>query len=70
MGANLRVRNSGVPNFIGEKILLQSKFNLPLLDKLLADYHDRRLLDFLMYGFPIDHDGSEVSQSQGCASSI
>ena len=61
MAANIRVRNSGVPNFMGERILVQSKFNLPLLDKLLKDYQDRRVLEFLMFGFPIDHDGSPVS---------
>ena len=63
MGANLRIRNSGVPNYIGQRILVKSGFNLQLLDHLLKDYHDRQLVQLLMYGFPIDHDGSEVTQS-------
>ena len=46
-----------------ERILVQSKFNLPRLHILLKDYHDKRLLEFLMFGFPIDHDGSQVSQT-------
>ena len=40
---------------------MQSQFNLVLLDKLLQNYHDRRLLQFLMFGFPIDHDDSPVT---------
>ena len=64
MGANIRVRNSGVPNYIGQRFLWRSKFNLPLLDRLLIDYHDKRLLQFLMFGFPFDHDGSEVTRNK------
>ena len=63
MEANIKIRNSGVPNFIGEKIRAQSKFNLQKLDMLLKNYHDRRILKFLMYGFPIDHDGSDVTHN-------
>ena len=63
VGANIRISRSGVPNFIGERIKVQSTFNLVLLDRLLAEYHDKRLMQFLMYGFPIDHNGGPVSQT-------
>ena len=62
--ANIRIRNSGVPNYVGERILVKLKFNLHLLDHLSKQYHDRRILDFLMFSFPIDHDGSEVTHNE------
>ena len=43
MAANMRIRQSGVPNFVGERIMVQSGFNLVLLDKLLKDYYNRRI---------------------------
>ena len=61
VAANIHIRNSGVPNYVAEKFRVQSQFDLVLLDKLLQNYHDRRLLQFLMFGFPIDHDGSPVT---------
>ena len=64
MGANIRICNSGVPNYIGERIRVQSNFNLEKLDVMLKDYHDQRLLQFLMFGFPIDHDGSSVTHNK------
>ena len=64
MGANIRIRNSGVPNYVGEKILVQSNFNLKKIDIMLKDYHDKNLIKFLMYGFPIDHDGSKVTHNK------
>ena len=64
IGANIRIRNSGLPNYLGEKILVQSKCDIQKLDKLLSDYHDRRLLQFLMFGFPVDHKANEVTISK------
>ena len=43
--------------------MVKSNFNLPLLDSLLKDFYDKKLLKFFMFGFPIDHDGGEVSGS-------
>ena len=36
-----------------------SKWNLPLLDSLLVNYHDKEITQFLCYGFPINFYGPE-----------
>ena len=35
---------SGVPNFMGEQILVPSQFNIPLWEKDLTEYWDKQLL--------------------------
>ena len=49
-----RVKQSGVPNYIGCHIVLPSKFNFEFLYKELEHYQDRQVIDFLKFGFPVD----------------
>ena len=49
--ANL-VRKHGYPNIYGAQIPVESTWNLELLASLLADYHDKELVQFLTYGWP------------------
>ena len=61
--ANKVIRKSGVPNFMGEKILIPSQFNFGYLQEMLEDYHDRQVVELLKYGFPLSHDGKTGSKS-------
>ena len=58
------VRKSGVPNFRGAQILVQTKFNVKYLERQLKHYPDKNILLFVKFGFPVNHDRSEVSQSR------
>ena len=44
---------SGVPNHKGVRISLPSTFNWECLKVNTVDYHDKALLDYIMYGFPL-----------------
>ena len=50
------VYNTGVPNFQKARIPVCTKWNIPLLEGLLSEYHDAQILDFLVYGWPIDRN--------------
>ena len=50
------VQESGLYNFQGCRIPVGSHINIQLLDGLLTEYHDREILDFLQYGWPIERD--------------
>ena len=47
---------SGVPNYQGCKIVLPSRFQFEYLEKKLVHYKDRQVIQFLKYGFPVDHN--------------
>ena len=49
---------SGIPNYRGCRIKLPSNFNFDYLEAKLENYHDIQILEFLKFGFPVDHDGS------------
>ena len=51
------VEASGVPNFQGCKIVLDTHFNLDNWEKMLLHYHDKAVIQFLKFGFPISFDG-------------
>ena len=48
------VKKSGVYNYQGCKIPLPSNFNFEFLQKELAQYHNKQVIKFLKYGFPVD----------------
>ena len=62
--ANRRVRQSGKPNYLGERIRVPSKFNFSVLENMLSNYSIRRLIEFLKFGFPIEHNGSAVTHNR------
>ena len=49
---------SGVPNYVGCKILLPSGFHFEYLENKLVHYKDKQIIQFLRYGFPVDHNRS------------
>ena len=53
------VMNSGVHNRWGCRIPVKSNWNVNLFDSLLSEYHDREILEFLRYGFPISWEGKD-----------
>ena len=55
--ANKAVRISGKPNFSGCRIPVPSSLNLEYLEKELADYKDRAIIQLLRYGCPINYEG-------------
>ena len=59
------VRESGEPNFRGSRIPVPSDLKIPVWRELAADFPDQRVIDFLEFGFPINHDGvSEFSTTR------
>ena len=46
------VMSHGYPNVYGARIPLSSKWNLELFSTLLEGYHDREVVEFLLYGWP------------------
>ncbi len=44
---------SGVPNHLGCRILVRSKLNIGRLRETLVNYHDKLIVDFLEFGFPM-----------------
>ena len=50
------VRDTGQPNYKAAKIVVPSCFNIQYFQKFLVAYHDKKLLDYLTYGFPLSVD--------------
>ena len=48
-----QVLESCCPNYKGRHIPLAASFNLDFLRSKIHDYHDKRLLDYLTFGFPL-----------------
>jgi hypothetical protein len=57
------INESGVPNFAGCRIELDSKLNIPVWRSALAGYHDNQLVDFLQYGFPLGYSSNKLPVS-------
>ena len=58
--ANRLVPESGEHNFKKAQIQVNTNWNLDKLDEWLENYEDRKLIDFLRYGWPLN--ASEVSE--------
>ena len=54
--AHKLVRQSGRPNFLGNRIPVDSKLNIKNWRFHLQDYWDKQIVDLLEYGFPLDFD--------------
>ena len=48
------VRHSGVPNYQSVRIPISSSFNLKYVQDHIEHYHDKALLDYLTFGFPLN----------------
>ena len=47
------VLSSGLPNYRSVRVPLQSVFNWKYLQQHISSYHDGKLIDYLMFGFPL-----------------
>ena len=47
------VRKGGYPNRYGAKIPVECKINIQEMEKLLTDYHDKEVVEWLKYGWPV-----------------
>ena len=54
--SHLLIRDSGLPNYLGCRIPVQSHLNIPNWKRYLANYWDHQIIDLLQYGFPLDFD--------------
>ena len=57
INAHMALREADLPNFQSLQIPVKSKWNIPFLDSLLVDYHDKQITQFLKFGFPINYQG-------------
>lgn len=55
---NSLIRDSGKRNAHGLRIPIKSSWNFVSLEKMLKNYQDKEIIDYLKYGWPIGHDGS------------
>ena len=51
--ANRKVRLSGKFNFCGERIQVNSKYNFPYIEEKLKNYHDKDVIEFFKFGWPL-----------------
>ena len=51
-----KITNSSMPNRFGCRIPVRSVWNIELLDTLLINNHDHKLLEWLCFGFSISRD--------------
>ena len=54
INTHFAVKATGLPNYKSAKIPLPTSFNFPFLEKQLKDYHDKDVIQFLKFGFPVD----------------
>lgn len=59
LNAYHKVKESGVPNYIGCKIPINHRMNIPYMQSLLTDYKDEKICDLLEFGFPIGFEGEK-----------
>ena len=61
LNAYHRVKRTAVPNCKGARIQVNRNWNLDLMDEWLEGYHDRKVIDFLRYGWPLNATNTEVN---------
>ena len=52
-----------MPNFLGAKRLVHSRFNVDVWSHYLEHYQDRVIIDFLCYGWPINYQSDVLASS-------
>ena len=55
------VRSWNKPNVIGAQVPLRTNWNIRLAAQLAESPSDREVVKYLMYGWPLNHDGSDTS---------
>ena len=61
--AHKLIRDSGLPNFLGLRIPVETNLNVSSWRKHLVDYFDQQLPDLIELGFPLDFDRTRDLQS-------
>lgn len=59
------VKESGKYNFECCKIVVNKQIDTDFMRRMLRDYRDMQVLEFLKYGFPIGFEGDRLSNIQG-----
>ena len=59
------ILESGLPNYKAVRIPLPSTFDCEYLEQQIGDYHDKVVLDYIKFGFPlgIEHRGHIISNA-------
>ena len=57
------VRRSGKHNVYGARVLLHSTFNITLMQQLATSTADREVVQFLMFGWPLNHIGTPTTNT-------
>ena len=47
------IKSSGLPNYMGCRIKIPSRFHIDYLERELRDYEDKEVLEFLKFGYPL-----------------
>ena len=56
-------RTWGIPNVYGARIPVQTKWNIPLMRQLAKSVADREVVEFMQYGWSLNHDGHPTTVS-------
>ena len=59
------VRSYGTPNVYGARVPMATHWNLQLWSQLATSTADREVVQFLRYGWSLNHDGSPVTVTWG-----
>ena len=54
------VSKHGLPNAFGARIPVLTPLNIPTWESKLLDYHDRQIVDFLRYGWPVNYTANQL----------
>ena len=54
----VKVRLTALPNHLSAKIPIPSGLNIPAWRSMLVGYHDKKVVDYLEYGWPADYTAS------------
>ena len=61
MGLVNYVRSHKKINALGAQVMINSNWNLQLAYQLAESRHDKEVVKFLTYGWPLNHDGSKTT---------
>ena len=50
----------GLPKAFGARIPVLTPLNIPAWESKLLDYHDRQIVDFLRYGWPVNYTANQL----------
>ena len=55
------IRESGAPNYLVCRLPIDCPWNIEKLEQLLEGYHDKEIIEFFKYGWPIDAHNTEIN---------